>query len=77
MSIESQRSAPTTESVSLDCSGRPALRHDPSGELAAIGNETECTVQEPIPILEDHGELGFTWDDPVTGEPRLATPPRV
>jgi hypothetical protein len=40
----------------------------PPGELAATGNEQECTVHEPIPILEDHGEFGFTWDDPVTGE---------
>lgn len=39
-----------------------------AGPLAATGNQQSCTVHDPIRILEDHGPLGFTWDDPITGE---------
>jgi hypothetical protein len=40
----------------------------PAGGLAATGNQQNCDAHEPIRILEDKGDDGFVWDDPVTGE---------
>jgi hypothetical protein len=40
----------------------------PAATTAGTGNQRECEVHEPIRILEDKGDDGFVWDDPVTGE---------